>query len=112
MWFSGNFAAGMEDWTTFLFGPEKEQDDHLVRRALDGCIREDADAVLRIFPTIRPYQLRRLCLFLAGMSDKEVAWLTGDGESAIRVARLRFRRKLEEAGPEGWHLSERIRLRS
>ena len=101
----------MDKWTEYAFGNRGAFDPGLLSRALDYCLGEEVASVVRIFPTIRPYQLRRLCLFLAGLSDKETAIVTGDGVPAVRVARWRFRKKLADAGPEGRRLAERIARR-
>ena len=98
----------MEKWVAYAFGEKGMSGDRQLRRALDYLIGEEMLSVVRLFPTIRPYQLRRLCLFLAGLSDKEVAAVTGEDIPAVRVARWRFRQKLSFAGPEGWRLAEKI----
>lgn len=101
----------MDKWVEYAFGAGGAADTGLLGRALDYFLGGEVEAVARLFPSIRPYQLRRLCLFLAGLTDKETAAVTGDALPAVRVARWRFRRKLAEAGPEGWRLAGRIARR-
>ena len=101
----------MEQWVSFVFGSEKEADVRLLERVLDYCIGEEVEEAVRILPSIRPKQLRRLCLFLAGLSDKEVARLTGDETVSIRVSRLRFRRALAASGKAGLRLALRLSRR-
>lgn len=101
----------MDHWTEYAFGAAGVSDPGLLGRALDRFLGEEVEAVVRLFPSIRPYQLRRLCLFLSGLSDKEAALLTGDGVPAVRVARWRFRQKLAAAGPEGRRLADRMARR-
>ncbi len=102
----------MERWVSYAFGPLGEKEVEQLRRALDYCLGREIETALRLLPSLRPLQVRRLCLFLSGLSDKEVAALTGEEVGCIKVARFRLRRSLSASGAEGRAIAARIsRLR-
>ena len=95
---SGKNSSGRNGKTPASL-PEEEWYQWL-EEALDRYENNAVREVRTAFPRCKEYQIRRLCLFFAGLSYPAIHTLTKDSVVSLKEAKSRFRKRFLALGTE------------